>query len=264
MDDAKPAIRVFIIDCGLTITHDAPHVHISGKKETRSLSEPNRCYLVEHPKGLLVWDTGLPDSYADQPEGVSIVNGMFRFVLPKDKTLAGQLALIGFAPDQITYLAFSHLHIDHAGNGNMFPGATVLIHEREYMAAFAPGAAEKGYPVQYFGGIQNQTVRQLAGEYDVFGDGSVVMLEAPGHTVGHMALFVDLIKAGPIVLSGDICYSEQDRAARWVPDWNADKAAAFETLDRIDAYCREKGARLIINHDAAQNATLPLAPVYLD
>lgn len=88
------------------------------------------CFLIAHPKGTLIWDTG-PD--ADwKPTGTTVT---YHVVLPDSqerdvtmvKPLKVQLAEVDYSPSDITYLALSHYHYDHTANANVFAGATWLV-----------------------------------------------------------------------------------------------------------------------------------------
>src|SRR5262249_10310523 len=153
----------------------------------------DNCYLIRHSRGILLWDTGVPDAVATMPDGMVVANGAITF--RRAKTLAAQLAEIGVKPSDVTYVAISHTHGDHVGNVGLFPSATVVIREAEYDWALTQ-------PVKPAFGTA-QPIERLAGDRDVFGDGSVVILSTPGHSPGHQSLLVVLPKTGAVVLSGD-------------------------------------------------------------
>jgi glyoxylase-like metal-dependent hydrolase (beta-lactamase superfamily II) len=120
----------------------------------------NNCYLIKHDKGLLLWDTGVPDAVAGMPDGMVVANGAITY--RRAKTLASQLAQLGVKPDEIMYVALSHTHGDHVGNIAMFPASTLLIQGAEYDWSLN-GPVKPAYPA-------SQTVKKLAGDHDVFGD----------------------------------------------------------------------------------------------
>lgn len=138
------------------------------------------CYLIHHGNDWLLWDTGLGDRIAALPNGEFKFGGHFTV----RRTLASQLAQIGLKPDGIHYVALSHLHSDHSGNIDLFPKATFLVATSEL--AWARRAPT---PV----GVELSLIRPLAharvdtsdDDRDVFGDGSVRILKASGHTPGH-------------------------------------------------------------------------------
>src|SRR3546814_14645438 len=83
----------------------------------------NPCYLVVHPKGMLIWDCGFEDSLADLPAGYN--SGRSIWSLPKK--LAQQLSEMGVDPKDIDYFTLSHSHLDHSGNANLFKSSTWIV-----------------------------------------------------------------------------------------------------------------------------------------
>src|SRR5207245_7352212 len=120
------------------------------------------------------------------------------------KPLTAQLAGIGYAPTDITYLAFSHFHWDHIGNANVFASATWLVRKPERDIMFADPPSPRTEPANYSALNKSKTVIITKDDYDVFGDGSVVIKSTPGHSPGHQVLFLKLAKTGPVLLSGHL------------------------------------------------------------
>ena len=166
--------RLYVLDCGQNTGKDQSRWS-PGVNEGKAIEFSDNCYLIKHAKGLLLWDTGVPDAVAEKPDGVVVANGAITY--RRAKTLAAQLAEIGVKPAEITYVAVSHTHGDHVGNIALFPSSTVLIQSAEYDWAMA-GPAKPAFTA-------TQTITRLAGDRDVFGDGSVTILSTPGHTLGH-------------------------------------------------------------------------------
>ena len=220
----------------------------------------DNCYLIQHGSDWMMWDSGYPDSLVDKPEG--IVGP--RSTALRTKTLASQLAEIGVAPSQITYLAFSHSHGDHVGNGNLFTSATLYIQRAEYDAAFGPDAAKFGFVPATYEQLRTSRTVKLEGDADVFGDGSVRILSTPGHTPGHQSLLVRLPKTGAVVLSGDVAHFQENFSERRVPGFNFDKAQSLQSMAKIDAIVKAEHAQLWINHDAKQSATIAHAPQFIE
>src|ERR1700730_5259526 len=165
--------RLYVLDCGQNIGKDQSRWS-PGINEGRPVEFSDNCYLIRHAKGLLLWDTGIPDAVATMPDGMGVANGAITY--RRATTLASQLAGLGLAPADITYVAISHTHGDHVGNLGLFPSSTILIQRAEYEWALSQ-------PVKP-GFVPTQRIEQLAGDRDVFGDGSVVVFSTPGHTPG--------------------------------------------------------------------------------
>jgi glyoxylase-like metal-dependent hydrolase (beta-lactamase superfamily II) len=242
-------LRLYEFDCG-RIEIDSPEAAGFGVKDdatdVRELFVP--CYLIEHPGGRLLWDGGLPSAFAEV-DGWQENEG-WRFRL--DRTLADQLADIGLTFDSLNLAAFSHMHFDHVGVANEIASATTLLIQRpEYDAAFGEEEVP-GFDPSLYDRLQDRDWVFLEGDHDVFGDGRVRILSLPGHTPGHQALFVDLTKEGPVVLSGDLYHFRVSRKERIVPVWNTDGEATLSSMDRLEAFVQETGATLWIEHDLAR------------
>jgi glyoxylase-like metal-dependent hydrolase (beta-lactamase superfamily II) len=223
----------------------------------------NHCYLVRHAKGgWLLWDTGNPDRIAALPKGLT--NPATGITAYMRKPLAESLKEIGLAPRDIGHLALSHWHGDHSGNANLFTEAVLYMQQAEYDAVFGAEAQKRGIPVANFDKIRANPVRKLNGEHDVFGDGSVLIKATPGHTVGHQVLVVRLPRTGLVVLSGDMVHLADNWKAMRVPSFNLDQAASVRSMRQIEAYMAQTGAKLWINHDKEQNASVPRAPAYVE
>ena len=251
--------RLYVLYCGEAHIPDvspwSPGYNV-GKPAVFS----DNCYLIRHGQDWMLWDSGYPDALAATPEG--IVGPRSRAI--RIKTLTSQLAEIGVAPTQITYLAFSHTHGDHVGNGNLFTAATLYIQQSEYDAAFGPEPGKYGFaPATYENLRANPTVK-LQGDFDVFGDGSVMILSTPGHTPGHQSLLVRLPKTGAVVLSGDAAHFEENFVNRRVPGFNFNVEQSRQSMDKIDAVVKAEHALLWINHDAKQSATIVHAPQFIE
>ncbi|HET8744743.1 MAG TPA: N-acyl homoserine lactonase family protein [Ramlibacter sp.] len=204
------------------------------------------CYLIKHGDDYMVWDTGyLPGSNANAPT----------------VTLVDQLAQLKVRPEQVKFVGISHFHADHTGQLGSFPGATLLIGEREWAAITAPkpmqGANVAGFTHWISGGGKLET---QAGDKDVFGDGSVMILRAPGHTPGHQALLVRLKEKGPVVLLGDAAHFHENYESNGVPAFNYDRAESIATLERIKGIEKNLRATVIIQHDPRDIGKLPAFP----
>jgi len=176
------------------------------------------------------------------------------------KPLAESLKEIGIAPGDIGHLALSHWHPDHSGNANLFTSAVIYMQQSEFDFVFGAEAQKRGVPVANFEKIRANTVRKLNGDFDVFGDGSVMIKFTPGHTVGHQTLVVRLPRTGLVVLSGDMVHMTDNWKAMRAPSFNFDVAASVRSMKQIEGYMAQTGAKLWINHDKEQNASITKAP----
>jgi glyoxylase-like metal-dependent hydrolase (beta-lactamase superfamily II) len=245
--------RLYVLDCGRNVGKDQSRWS-PGVNEGKSIEFSDNCYLIRHAKGLLLWDTGVPDAVAAMPDGMVVANGAITY--RRAKTLAAQLAEIGVKPADVTYVAVSHTHGDHVGNVALFPTSTVLIQGAEYDWAMGQ-AARPAFAA-------TQTISKLAGDHDVFGDGSALILATPGHTPGHQSLLVRLPKTGALVLSGDAVHFQDNWTHRRVPSMNVNREQSLASLERIARVLEERKAQLWINHDKSQSDGLRYAPGYYE
>jgi glyoxylase-like metal-dependent hydrolase (beta-lactamase superfamily II) len=253
--------RMYVIPCGENRTTDVS-LWSPGYNVGKPMEFSNNCYLIRHAKGWMLWDTGNSDALAARPDGLTVLGGRLNIRMPK--TLASQLKEIGVEPTDIGHLAMSHMHGDHCGNANYFTAATLYIQTAEYDAAFGPEPQKFGFIPANYAKLRSSKVVKLNGDHDVFGDGSVVIKSAPGHTPGHQVLVVRLPKTGAVLLSGDMVHFQENWANRRVPGMNFNRDQSAQTMERIAAFMTANKVTLWINHDKAQSAGIPKAPKYVE
>lgn len=251
-------LRLYAIDCGRIRVSDMSAFSDTGELDGKPATVVASCFLVRHPKGTLLWDTGLSDRLAGT-EGAE--SGIFK--LSVTKGLIDQLETIGITPSEVTYLAFSHLHFDHTGNANAFASATWILNKDELAWAEAT-PAPSGVDPSSFEAVKTAKSRTIEGDYDVFGDGSVQILKTPGHTPGHGVLEVKLRKSGVVILSGDLYHSRANRRLKRVPRINVGRADTLASIDRVEAIVKNTKGRFIVQHDLEDFATLPRFPAFLE
>ena len=227
-------------------------VYVPDADRSEMIEMPVSSMLLRHPRGNVLFDTGCHPSVPDNP---AHWQGMEKFMTPimppGDNVLTG-LTCVGLTPDDIDVVVCSHLHPDHCGCNAFFKRATVMVHEKEIVAARKPDAVPMGYLATEwdFGAFD-----QLTGERDVFGDGRIVLIELPGHTPGSIGALVTLEKSGTFLLAADTVSLrvtlDRDVAPRNTQDAQA-LARSWEEIRRIEA----RGVTVLCGHDAAQWDTL--------
>lgn len=249
--DARADLSLWRLDCGEIHVTDLDVFSDAFLYEGQQKTLTDSCYLIRHGDRFLLWDSGLPGELA----GNSVESGPFRMSLTAP--LTGQLARIGVRPEQVTFVGISHYHDDHVGQAASFPAATLLIGAEDWEAIrVRPETAARFRPWIEGGG----EVRTVAADHDVFGDGSVVMLDMPGHTPGHHALLVRLRGRAPVLLTGDLFhFTEQVRNAG-VPSFNSNRADTLASFARFLAIADSLDAEMIIQHEPADVARLPAFP----
>ncbi len=212
------SVRLYVFDCGTLEGADVGRFRLKNE-EVATIRMSLACFLVAHPKGTLMWDVGAIPDAAWKPTGAPLAQ---RIVLPDSqarevtmiKPLKAQLAEAGYAPASINYLALSHYHWDHTANANDFAGATWLVRQVERDAMFSEKPTPLTQPSGYAALRSSKTITIKTDEHDVFGDGTVLLKLAPGHTPGHQVLYVKLSEERPASSCRAICITIR-RSARW-------------------------------------------------
>jgi N-acyl homoserine lactone hydrolase len=217
-------------------------------------------YLIVHPRGTLMFDSGTVPDADFKADGSPVTQGFMSATRP----LRPQLKATGYKPSDVTYFALSHYHSDHTANANDFAGATWIVQKAERDAMFVDKPQGIIQPAQ-FSALKTAKTRILDNaDLDVFGDGTVVIKSAPGHTPGHQVLFVKLAKRGPVLLAGDLYHYPEERTTGRVPTFEFSAEQSRASRQKIEAFIKTTGAELWIEHDKATHAKLPKAPAYLD
>jgi N-acyl homoserine lactone hydrolase len=256
---APKTLRLYVFDCGVIKGLD-PGLFNFKKGELAETELAVPCYLIADPKGTLMWDVGAIPDTAFKDDHTPVTQGYFT----STKTLRSQLAEIGYSPSDITYLGLSHYHGDHIANSNEFAHSTWLVRKVERDAMFAEKPPALVDPKNYSELKNSKTIILTTDEYDVFGDGKVIIKYAPGHTPGHQVLILKLAKTGPVMLAGDLYHYPEERKLNRVPTFEYNKEQSLASRAMIEAYCKKTGTQLWIEHDYVHNSKLKKSPQYYD
>ena len=259
------SVRLYVLDCGrITVANGDSMGFKPGELATANMVTP--CFLIVHPRGTLMWDTGeIPDSAF--AKGVSpATQGAFTV----DRPLLPQLAAIGYTPADITYIALSHYHGDHVANANAFAGSTWIVQQGDRDAIFAPrqnngqrlGAVAD--PAFFTELAKSKTLLLKGEDHDVFGDGTVVIKYTPGHTPGHRSLYLKLAKTGPILLSGDLYHYPEEITYKRIPPFDSDKDQTEKSRAMIEDFVKKNKAQLWIQHDYTAGIKRKIAPEFYE
>ena len=230
-------------------------VFTPGRGDGTTLDSPMPFYLIRHPRGTLLIDTGShPDVMVDPVARWGGLAKAFVPVMVPGEDVVGSLRSIGLEPTAVDLVVNSHLHMDHAGGNEFFRHCPVYVHEREIAWAKEPSVEGKGYyradwdhPLDY---------RLFRGDWDAFGDGRVVFFESFGHTPGHLAAVVRLERTGTAVLACDTIPLLENLDLPDLTPRNAWKAEPLRASVEAIGRWRERGALVISGHDPGQWATL--------
>lgn len=252
-----PSLRLWRLDCGtvqvnnLNVFSDTYAYVGQSKRLTAS------CYLIKHNDAYMLWDTGLPETLL----GASLqAPGAMAPVL--SRTIQDQLSAISVPPASISIIGISHSHFDHTGQAASFPQAKLLLGKGD-VDALRKAGSEPARPLEHWltgGGA----LEEITGDKDIFGDGSVIMLDLPGHTPGHHGLLVKLANTGYVLLSGDLAHFRENYEHDGVPSFNDDRSKTLTSLDRFKQIARNLKAITIIQHEPEDIAKLPQFPKSAD
>lgn len=216
--------------------------------EPGKVKVPACVYLIDHPKGLALFDTGFHEAWIGKDDGLGKIIDM-----PAGETVADRLRSLGVDPDDIDFVINSHLHLDHAGGNALVPNATIVVQQGEF--EFGIEGEDPGYRREDFD--TGQRLLKVRGEHDLFGDGTVTVFPTPGHTPGHQSARVKT-PGGEAILCGDCCNMRRTLDEMHLPDhaWNLDAyRGSLETL----AALRRSGAHIFYGHDPKFWAGVPQA-----
>jgi N-acyl homoserine lactone hydrolase len=258
---AKPqpvkSLRLYVLSLGKLTVADPKNFGFT-KEQLANLDLAVAGYVIVHPRGTLVWDTGVvPDADvgtsargADRAQGHKFID---------------ELAKAGFKPSDIGYISISHYHSDHTANLNYFGASTWLVRKEERDQIFAEKPPGILVPAHFTALKNAKTTIVDKDEYDVFGDKSVVIKSTPGHTPGHTVLLVKLPKTGMVVLAGDLYHYPEERKARTVtPSFEFNKDQSVASRNMMEDWVVKNHAQLWIEHDYVSDSKLKKAPNYYE
>ena len=253
------SMRLYVFDCA-TLKNRDPGAYSLRRDQVDAVDMSDPCFLIVHPQGNLLWETGLNDAVYNRTGGGGARHDTI------GHSLKDQLADIGYTPKDITYLAVSHNHGDHTGNANDYAGSTWIAQrlERDYMfGATKPPTLNNS---EYIALKDSKTIL-IDGDYDVFKDGSVMLILTAGHTPGHQSLYLKLPKTGSVILTGDLYHFPGERTFHTIPKNDMGKPSGEQqaaSRAKLDELIKKTGAQLWIQHDLIGNAKLKKSPEYYE
>jgi glyoxylase-like metal-dependent hydrolase (beta-lactamase superfamily II) len=235
-------LTVTAINCGFFLGPENFFLADGGAQQLRA---PVAAFLIEHPCGKLLFDTGMNPHIRDFVNNSPQAALGFGVELDATQQIASRLETLGVSPGGIDLVALSHLHADHCAGLADIPNATMIIQQDEYDVAF--GEDSPMYDRSYFD--LGHSLKTVTGLHDVFGDGRVVLVPTPGHSAGHQSLCVRLPDRN-VVLAGDCCYTSKilDDEAKLPLALSADPDQHLRSL-RMLRHMRDQGDRVICGHD---------------
>ncbi|MDX1332410.1 MAG: N-acyl homoserine lactonase family protein [Robiginitalea sp.] len=258
--EAPSEIRLYTLDGGTVQVNNLELFAQDSVYRGKSSEFADAYYVIQHPKGILMWDAGLSEALVSMEAPYTSPDG--NFTVSRPDSLSNQLKQIGLTPSDIDYLALSHTHFDHSGHAEALPEATWIVQDSEYDWVMSKEIREQ-QPDMYNAVNDLKQIRKISGDFDVFGDGTVVIKYLPGHTPGHCALVLDLPETGPLLLSGDLYHLSLNRLHKRVPIFNTDVKQTLASMDAFEAFAETTGAKVVLQHSKEDFEKMPKAPNYL-
>lgn len=256
LKEEKTNVKLYTLDGGTVIANMLEIFSQGDMYKGESKTFADAFYIIEHPKGRMLWDAGLAEGLVGQ-EPYTTPNGAF--TVSRKDSIVNQLKALNLTPEDFNYIALSHTHFDHSGSAFNFKNATWLVQEKEYDYVTSE-EHQKADPDTYNAIKDLSNVKKLNGDLDVFGDGTVVLKSMPGHTPGHQVLFLNLDETGPVLLTGDLYHFQENREKKGVPSFNSDVEQTLKSMEIFEAFAKEKNAKVIIQHDLNDFNNMPEFP----
>jgi len=228
---------------------------------------PMPAFLIEHPKGLILFDTGISPEAIEDPASVygKDLADAIGLEGTADQRIDRQIEALGYKVSDVTHVISSHMHFDHSGGHHLFPQAIFYVGQGELAFAHHPD------PIGAFAFLPDQLARlkgfdwrEVPGvDLDLFGDGSVVILFMPGHTPGEQSLKVRLASR-TFILTGDAVHLREALEKEYHFPIDSDTKSALQTLRRIKRIRETEDATVWITHDVDDWAEYKHAPGYYE
>ena len=233
--------------------------------EAKQITIPVSMWILKHPKGVVVIDSGNNVAISDSNENCKKywAAGSCDFLKPSQKrsdVIDMQLKKVGLSVDDVKVLITSHTHLDHGGNMGMFPKAIHVVQKKEMYQGWWPekfqGRAVNGtFVLADINAARDYNYLELDGDYDLFGDGTVQIISTPGHTIGHQSVKVKLPQAGTIIVSQDAIWM-QENLDGYVAGLNYSQQAYLNSVNKLKMMADLEGAKILMAHDAPQFAKM--------
>ncbi len=213
-------------------------------------------WIIDHPKGLVVFDTGNNVAISDGNCLSHWVKGNCDFLKPSQKrsdVIDMQLKKLGYSVNDVKVVVTSHSHLDHIGNIEMFPNALHILQKRELYQAWWPEKFQRGgaHVMADYDDARDFNYLAIDGDFDIYGDGAITVLDAPGHTLGNSSLKLKFGDGSTFVIAQDALWMRENLEG-YPAGLNFSVKTYFETADRLKAMADLEGAELFFGHDEQQ------------
>ncbi|MCT4633005.1 MAG: N-acyl homoserine lactonase family protein [Firmicutes bacterium] len=224
-------------------------------------------FLIEHKDGYVLFDTGNAyETIHNKHEHWGDVVAAYDPVMTEDQWVVNAIQKVGVKPEDIKYVILSHLHLDHAGGVGHFPNAKYIVQRKELHFAYVPDFYMKGaYIRKDFDKDVDWYILEGydSDNFDVFGDGKIIVKFTPGHTPGHQSVLLNLEKSGPMLLTADSCYTTENIDENVLPGLVADPVSTVRTIEKF-RFMRNQGVTVITGHDPESWESYKKAPDFYE
>ncbi|KAH7093625.1 AhpD-like protein [Paraphoma chrysanthemicola] len=287
-------VSVHALSCGHFTLPEYQFVHPVSRDARKSV--PSLAFLIQHYNSAteritrVVFDLGLRKDIKEYAPPIQ-KHVETRQPMSTDPDVTKSLARGGLAPDDIDYVIYSHVHWDHIGEPRDFPNSTFIVGHgalallngtssslRGGHSFFEHNLLPEGRTIELLepskvpptntepatpGAFQPNNPWKAKGSLphtlDLFGDGSVLIVNAPGHLPGHINLLARTSPGHQVYMAGDACHDRRLLTGeKSIGEWNdahghvccihADRKQAEETIERIRVLEKE-GVEVIFAHD---------------
>lgn len=222
--------------------------------EKKKITLPVSCYLIEHPKGKILIDTGWDSQYVSEKPNI-FLNSISKPIMKEGESIDCHLKKLGITPAELDYIFFSHMDFDHTSGLRLVQDAKRIMAAREEMADSQKyvfryiKSTWKFTHIESFDYVQTG-IGPVGKSYDVFGDGSVLLVSTPGHSHGLFSVKITGGDDNYVILAGDTAYTQKSIHERTIPGFAVDTELAKKSLAWIcdcvaDPHCLLVAA----NHD---------------
>lgn len=238
-------VKIWALD-GAKFTLDRGILIVGGEG---TLTIPVPTYLIQHERGLVLFDTGLDPAAVTDPSGTyGPLADMLGLDFPEEMRVDRQIEAAGFSAADVTHVIVSHSHFDHTGAIALFPNAQILIGGADLPYAYWPMPAAsaffRSHDIEVARGFQ---WRELYGDLDLFGDGSIQILQMPGHTPGNTSTIVRL-DSGYVMLTGDTVHVPEALEGDIPMPSDYSTLDAVRSIRRLKSVAQAYDAEIIIQH----------------
>lgn len=258
-------MKVYFFKAG--ILRSQKQFFTAGRGVGESFDVPVPFFLIEHPEGYVLYDTGNAyETINNKHEHWGDVVAAYDPVMTEDEWVVNAIQKVGVKPEDIKYVILSHLHLDHAGGVGHFPNARYVVQRKELHFAYVPDFYMKGaYIRKDFDKDVDWMILEGDKEpqFDLFRDGKIIIHFTPGHTPGHQSVLLSLKNTGSMLLAADSCYTTENLDEDILPGLVAEPVETVKTIEKF-RIMRAQGVKVITGHDPVAWETFKKAPEFYD